>query len=342
MKPISLIERVYAFCDSNFDKGKKFVLNHFLAENIPRATIYRYIQRWKNGLPLTRKHGSGRPAKIMTKKKIERLEMLIEDQTGISTRHLAKKFKCSQQHIVKTIKTKTEIKYRKRILAPHRTDQQKSVCRPRCRRLFLKFRHHEFILDDESYFTFKHSDKNANSGFWTRDIDKAPSNVKFKTKQKFEKKLLVWIAISPRGISHPFIAPSSLAINQQIYLNDCIKKRLIPFIDKYHSNKNYVFWPDLASSHYANSVISHLREKKVVFVEKADNPPCVPELRPIENFWSILKGLVYEKGWEAKNYNDLKKRIRSCIKKVDLSLVHKMVSSVASKLDSVRRNGLAS
>jgi hypothetical protein len=37
-----------------------------------------------------------------------------------------------------------------------------------------------------------------------------------------------------------------------------------------------VFWPDLASAHYAKTMIAYLREKKVNFVEKSDNPPNVP------------------------------------------------------------------
>uniref|UniRef100_A0A915ITQ1 SNF2 N-terminal domain-containing protein n=1 Tax=Romanomermis culicivorax TaxID=13658 RepID=A0A915ITQ1_ROMCU len=54
--------------------------------------------------------------------------------------------------------------------------------------------------------------------------------------------------------------------------HDCIIKRLIPFIEKYHSDNNYVFWPDLASSH-AKPAVSHLRENGIIFVDKSDNPP---------------------------------------------------------------------
>ena len=68
----------------------------------------------------------------------------------------------------------------------------------------------------------------------------------------------------------------------------------MPFINMYHSDDKYLFWPDLASSHYANSVINFFEEKKLKLVAKKDNPANVPECRPIEDFWSILKGIVYE------------------------------------------------
>ena len=80
-----------------------------------------------------------------------------------------------------------------------------------------------------------------------------------------------------------------MAINKNTYLYKCIVKRLIPFIKRFHSDGQYVFWPDLASSNYAKTVIEYFRDKKVNFVEKEDNPPHLPKCRPIEDFWAILK-----------------------------------------------------
>ena len=51
---------------------------------------------------------------------------------------------------------------------------------------------------------------------------------------------------------------------------------------------DFVFRSDLESSHNAKSVLGYLMNKKVEIVTKEDNPPNLPECRPIENFWSIL------------------------------------------------------
>ena len=51
-----------------------------------------------------------------------------------------------------------------------------------------------------------------------------------------------------------------------------------PFIKKYHRHGNYVFWPDLASSHYAKNVIGHLYSKKINFVPKWLNPKKLEKL----------------------------------------------------------------
>ncbi len=111
----------------------------------------------------------------------------------------------------------------------------------------------------------------------------------------------------------------------------------MPFIKK-HSN--YIFWPDLASSHYANSVLNYLRKQKINFVEKTENPANVPEARPIEDFWADLKREVYKKNWSAQNITKLKRRICYCLKKMDLKKIQERASEVHKRLDSIARFGI--
>ena len=51
--------------------------------------------------------------------------------------------------------------------------------------------------------------------------------------------------------------------------------------------------------------------------DKVDNPANLPEVRPIEDFWSVLKAKVYENNWEAKTLHELEVRIQKCLKEVD-------------------------
>ena len=75
--------------------------------------------------------------------------------------------------------------------------------------------------------------------------------MRYNSYKKFETKVLVWVAISERGISKVFMCLSSEAVNKEVYSQSCVKKRLKPFIDEYHSDGNYLFWPDLATAHTA-------------------------------------------------------------------------------------------
>ena len=72
-----------------------------------------------------------------------------------------------------------------------------------------------------------------------------------------------------------------------------------------------MFWPDLASSHYANKISAWLNKQKVPFVPKVASPSNVPKAHPIEDFWSILADKVYSGGWTATNQKQLVNRIKA-------------------------------
>ena len=153
---------------------------------------------------------------------------------------------------------------------------------------------------------------------------------------------MVWLAVSSKGISEPFIQDSGVAINAETYINKCLKSNLLPFISKYHKYDNFIFWPDLASAHYANKTLEWLESNKIDFVKKACNPPNVPKARPIEDLWAILSQKVYKGGWRAKTISQLKRRIRSYIKKLDSeekNLIQTMVESVRTKLRKISDQG---
>ena len=54
---------------------------------------------------------------------------------------------------------------------------------------------------------------------------------------------------------------SSLLVNSAIYTKECLEKRLLPFIEEFHIDGNYIFWPGLASAHYSNETQAWLRGK---------------------------------------------------------------------------------
>ena len=275
----------------------------------------------------------------MPEKRVKRLEHLIDHNDGISQRGLAKRFDVSQSYINKIIKEKTLVRYRKKTKAPKRTRAQKVQVRRKCRKLVSLFRENFVILDDESYFHLSNTELSGNAGFYTSDINTTPNEVRLKRKGKFEPKLLVWVAFSMKGISRYYIVPSGQAIDQNVYISKCMSK-LEKFIENFHKNDNIVFWPDLASSHYSNKVQEYLRSKKINFVPKEHNPANVPELRPIEDFWSELKRLVYDKNWKAENLDQLKNRIEYCFKKINPNRVHTLGASTFKRVDSVRRHGM--
>ena len=47
--------------------------------------------------------------------------------------------------------------------------------------------------------------------------------------------------------------------------------------------------------------MAELDRMEIRYVSRKNNPPIVPQLRQIENFWAILKRKVYEGGFRAEN-----------------------------------------
>jgi len=339
-KTDSLRKRIYEFHEKNYKRGKSFTVKHFMDEGVARSTIYSIVQRCENGITPNQRKGQGLKAVKMPPSRVRLLASHFDNRSGRSTRKAARKYNISETYVRKVLSTKTSIKCRKKQKIPDRTELQADEAKKRCSVLTKKYQNFEWILDDESYFTLSHSSINGNDNYYSSDPASTPATVKFKKKSKFEPKLLVWLAMSRFGISKIFICPSGLAINQDIYREDCLKRRLIPFIKQYHSQGNFIFWPDLASSHYADTVIDFMIEENIQFVEKYENPANVPEVRPIEIFWALLKALVYEGGWHAKNLEELRKRILLCLKKIDKNMLKSLIEAMHRNLATVATSGV--
>ena len=133
-------------------------------------------------------------------------------------------------------------------------------------------------------FHFPGDNMPSSVGFWSGERERTSSIVKFKSKRKFAPKILVWLAISSKGISalHMETTKDS-AINGDVYFKKCLPK-LLAFINKHHQDDKYLFWPNLASSHYAEKAMEWLDGHNIPFVHIAANPPNVPQARAIENF----------------------------------------------------------
>jgi hypothetical protein len=197
-------------------------------------------------------------------------------------------------------------------------------------------------MDDESYFTLQHHSMPGNSYYYSTARGDAPDHLQFADTKKFEEKLMIWLAISEEGISQPFFKPSGIAVNKEVYSSECIERRLVPFIEEFHDDGHYLFWPDLASSHYAHLTMDTFEKNNVAVVTKDCNPPVVPQLRPIEDFWGILKNAVYKNGWRANTHRQLKQRIKKCISEIDQEVVTSMMKNVTQRLKTALEYGFDS
>ncbi len=197
------------------------------------------------------------------------------------------------------------------------------------------------MIDDDCYLTLDGNRWHENDFYFDCDTEEIPDEVRYLLLEKFPPKLMVWMAISSRGRSSVYFVPSKLGVNREIYIKECINKRLVPFIKKHHSDGNYIFWPDLAPAHYAIDTQNAMNRLNIKFIPKNLNPPAVPQLRPIESFWAIYKQAIYENGWSANTPEELRKRATKVLRKFKPELWRNLMRGVKKRFRRVTREGLS-
>ena len=226
-------------------KQKQITVNHFVQEKIPRQTIYSIISKYEKSGYVGDKPRSAGP-KNLFRGQLTRLKRRVKKRIGISLRRLAPRFNVSYQTVSNHLKA-MGIRYYKKQRAQKYTDKQLEEVPTRARRLYRMVSNNdvELIMDDEKYCLLQDQSAPTNCGFYTSDKRTTAPQVKFNRIQKFEAKILVWIAISEKEISKPFFSKQKQAVSQTTYLNRCIIARLIPLIKSDHNKEKVLFWPDL-------------------------------------------------------------------------------------------------
>ena len=129
----------------------------------------------------------------------------------------------------------------KRRKIPKRTDKQIETQIQRLPLLRRALRGSILIIDDESYFDLDgHEFFGGQFYSFKNSPESVPEEIRYRSKVKYGKKLLIWVAISKQGVSRPYFHECLGAMNANIYIENCIRDRLVPFINL-HDKKKVVF-----------------------------------------------------------------------------------------------------
>jgi hypothetical protein len=90
--------------------------------------------------------------------------------------------------------------------------------------------------------------------------------------------------------------------------------------------------PDGASAHYRKTTFETFERFNISYIRRENNPPNVPQLRPIEKLSGILKSRVYENNWEAKNVEHLKSRIRKKFSEISPKTLKSLMPKVKANV----------
>ena len=85
----------------------------------------------------------------------------------------------------------------------------------------------QLILDYKEYFCFNGDKIPDGARCYTNDKAKCSDNVRFIGKNKYPKKIIMWIPISNRSTSKPYFRLSeSVAVKTDIDINECLQPKL--------------------------------------------------------------------------------------------------------------------
>ena len=337
-------EAVRDFMLLNPSTSNIVMVNHFQQQGYSRASIYRYIKRIRECNETKSRHAGGKQVPQLDENLKRKIRRFFDNKVGASLRKASLKFKVCRQVITKWL-DQLGIKRKKRKKVPKTSDRQKKKQQV----ILNKISREEFrasnddvdvIMDDETYLDENGNQFGGNQYYYERQRHEVPEEVKYIPKTKFPFKLMVWVAISKKGRSKfYFRRQEEGAVTGNIYKNECIVKRLIPFIRKNYPHDNYLFWPDLASSHYAEPVRKVYEKEKINVLPKNRNPPNVPQLRPIETFWANFKAVVYENGYQPKNIDELESKAKKAIKKFDEKYFERLMTDVRRTVRAAATKG---
>lgn len=331
------------FFDKNPDWSKARIVNYFQQMGESRRTVYHILSSYTKLKTTSRKPGSGKSCSLRDSKRRHALKAATSGKVAKTYRELGRKFNCAGSTVKKYL-DKMGVHKKNRKAKPAVTENQKITQKIRIKSLVEKIFYAKndvvCIMDDESYFTL---DGNEWQGehYFENPNGLVDDKVKYVEHTKFPKKVMVWLTISPRGMSKPEFFVAGLALNADIYAERCLT-RVRDFIRISHSRDNVIFWPDLASCHYAKKSLDQMKTLKIPYVPKTENPPNVPQLRPIEDFWANLKRAVYANNYRPKNIDALIWKIKKELTKMPTSTFSSAMAKVPQNCRKAARFGLNS
>lgn len=300
-----------------------------------KTTVTYVLNRYKGSGSITRKKGSG--GKRFGRNDLKRrIDGMLKRNPRLSLQDLGVKVKTSTCNVHR-IKRILNYRTRKVQKAPNRSYKQNLTARSRARKLYdeLLCPHKGcVIMDDETYLKADFKQMPGNEHYSVRDGRSVSDDVRLKKVDKFAKKYMIWQALCTCGKSSSiYVCEGSMKAEE--YLKECLQKRLLKLYQDHDIPP--LFWPDLATIHYARSVMSWYEVNNIKFVPKTHNPPNTPEIRNIENYWSHLKRVLIKKFSAAVNLSSFKSKVVAAGKSFTREAVQSQMMSVQSRVRKFAR-----
>ena len=178
-------KKVVTFYKNESKEILKHTVNYFKKQNVPVRTIYNIVAKYRQRNSTNYLPKDGRTKRI-SDQQLQTLVNLLDNKAGVSQCRLGRRFGVSQSKICRNLKKRTSIRiYKRRSASKYNNENQQQRAKSNCLKLYKKFSPDcQLILDDKKYFTVS-GNVPGNSRYYPSDPSSAPTNIKFKLKQKY-------------------------------------------------------------------------------------------------------------------------------------------------------------
>lgn len=307
--------------------------------NFVPSTVSRVIRRFRETQTTERKRAGGRNLGNTQPKLASKVVDYVRQNPNSTERELAQKFKISKTWVNKVLRSSGLNAYKIQKSA-NRNDQQAARAKTRARRLYdqyLRGKNQCIVMDDETYCVADFKQLPGRGFYRARKRFGVARQFKYQCLTKYPKKYMAWQAVCSCGRkSKTFVARGNM--KTAVYIKECLQKRLLPFLRSH--NIPTLFWPDLASIHYAKAALEWYEENDVTVVPIEANPPNCPHLRPVEKYWAQIKQKLRKSGKVAKNYASFARFWLGASNKVTEPVVKKLMHGLPGKVHRFSREAL--
>ncbi|OXA61417.1 Vitelline membrane outer layer protein 1 [Folsomia candida] len=237
------------------ERVRIMVNSHFEKEKIHNGAICGVLDMHEGRRNAEFKKLKNRPARVATPKMIRRVQKENKNNLGMSDSNLGYKLKISKLSLHDIKPTKLGVKSYRATPAPKYNQGQQKRAKPNSRQIAEKRVKQNMpvnlVMNDETNCSNDPDEVPARKYYSCTNQKTFKDSFKYTPKSKFPIKHIIGRALDSLGdVSKPFVT----TMTSERYLNDCVKKILIPFINN-----------------------------------RDEYAPYVPRARPIERFWALCK-----------------------------------------------------
>lgn len=303
---------------------------------ISRAFVYKVITRYKETGTNADRQRSGRPRSVRTPQAIKVVRERIRRNPERSGRKLASELGMSKTSMQLLLKSDLKMRAYKKSKVHGLTASTIAKRKKRSEHILQWHEGDEFIFSDEKLFVLEQSLNSQNDRIYSISFQDLPDDRKYVKRFQKPSSVMVWGAISKRGLLPLKFVDPGVKINAEYYKTEILEEILLPALDEMYGEDYYVFTQDGAPAHTANIVQEWCKENFTDFLSKDEWPPSSPDCNPLDYFvWSYM--LSELNTYKINNLTQLKAAILKTWGKLPMEKVRAACSSFEKRLKLVKR-----